>query len=221
MRTLMVLLLFFGALSEVATSQSFKKHRIGESAQEFFSVATMAENKGKTEEYCRGYLSDPNVMKAYDKWIRGKTDIKALRQSLDVTGCWDVRDAIEGKDIKVGARFASEIGQGDATFHASKLALLNFVVPVGTPMEDVVTDVSEELGHVQPNMSVDTMQNSFGATLQRRRAVWQTDNLIVSVMEMKSFASPGGLGIDVAVADPHFLNKKEENRQASRSNTIR
>jgi hypothetical protein len=41
---------------------TFKEHRIGESAQEFFSIARVAEKNGMlSTDYCRSYLNDPKV----------------------------------------------------------------------------------------------------------------------------------------------------------------
>ena len=203
-----------------ASGQTFKQHTIGESTQQFFAVATMPENKGLTSEYCRRYLSDPKVVEAYQRFAKHPTDLRAMDKSIDVTGCWDVRDALEGKDVEVGARFISEIGMGSATFHSKRLVLMDFSLPSGTPIEDVVSDISKELGEVKPIMSIDTVQNGFGATLQRRRAVWNTEKLVISAMEMRSFQH-GDLGISVAVADSGYFKEKESDRQANRPNTIR
>ena len=50
------------------TQPTFKEHRIGESAQEFFSIAKMAEKNGMlSTDYCRSYLNDPKVKKAIEK----------------------------------------------------------------------------------------------------------------------------------------------------------
>lgn len=219
MRVLRILLACLLLYFDAAMGQTFKKHRIGESAQEFSTVATLRASEGNTSEYCRRYLNDPNVMRAYQKIVKNSTDLRALKQSQYVTGCWDVKDALEGKDVSVGALYATEIGQGNATFHAFKLVVMSFTVP-RTSIEDVVTDITAELGHVEPVMSVQTLENGFGATLQERRAVWQTDTLFVSAAEMKSFEY-GSLGIAVEVADKQYLNKKEQERQTNRPNTIR
>lgn len=202
------------------SSQTFKRHKIGETVQEFFSIATVAEKGVPTTQYCKDYLSDPNVLKAYDKAQRNIGDYKVIIQSVDVEGCRKVEKALDGQEVEVGARYASEIGKGgEVTFRDSKLALMTFEVKAGTPLEDVVTDINKELAGVEPTMSVDTKQNGFGASLQQRKAAWSTNSLIVDANEMRDFRY-GDLGILVIVADSAFFKAKEAERQAQRSSTI-
>jgi len=203
-----------------ASSQTFKRHKIGETSQEFFSIATMAEKGVLTTQYCKDYLSDAKVLKAYDKAQRSIGDVKAIIQSVDVKGCRDVEEALNGREVEVGARYANEIGQGQVTFRDSKLALMTFSLKAGTLLEDVVTDINKEIVGVEPTMSVDTKQNGFGATLQQRKATWNANNLIVEAGEMKDFRY-GSMGVLVVVADSGFFKAKEAERQVKRSNTIR
>jgi hypothetical protein len=87
-------------------------------------------------------------------------------------------------------------------------------------MDDVVADITKELGGTEPTLSVETVENGFGATLQKRKAVWHARDLIVSAIEEKDFKYDD-LGIAVAVADANYLSKKEAERQATRSSTIK
>jgi len=103
-----------------------------------------------------------------------------------VTGCWDVRDALTGKDATVGALYATEIGMGEAVFHNSKLVRLVFSIKAAQ-LDDVIAAVTKELGDPSPTMSVETLQNGFGATLQQRKAVWNSESLTVWAAEIRSF----------------------------------
>jgi hypothetical protein len=50
------------------TQPTFKEHRIGETAQQFFSIARVAEkNAMLSTDYCRSYLNDPKVKKTIEK----------------------------------------------------------------------------------------------------------------------------------------------------------
>lgn len=210
---------FLLLFAQSAVSQTFKHHHIGESAQNFFSVATMSENKGNTGQYCRDYLNDAEVNKAYQKAVKNPTDTRAVIKSADVTGCWDVLDALEGKDITVGARYAAEIGTGSVTFHAGKLITMAFTLPADTPFEDVIADIKDELA-AEPLVSAETLQNGFGATVQQQKATWQTPKLIVIATEMKTFVY-GITGISVVVTDKEYLTQTQRAREANRPNTIR
>jgi hypothetical protein len=180
-----------------ATAQTFKQHKIGETAQEFFSIATFSgsDTRARTTEYCAGKVN-----------------------ALDVQGCTEVQDALHGKDTKVGARYAAEIGKGSATFHGSKLVMMLFLVEHAR-FDDVITDITNEIGGTQPVLTADTMQNAFGAKLQARQAVWNSETLRIEAKEAKTFDRD--LGIAVMVADSDYLKHKEAERQDSRPNTIR
>jgi len=208
------------ALIRPATSQTFKQHKIGETAEQFFSIATVAEHKGLTIKYCADYLGDPKVQKAFEKAQRNIYDTKATIQSFDVKGCLEVKKAFDGGDVEIGGRYAAEIGSGMARFHRSRLVLMSFSLSAGTPIQDVITDMSKELGGAEPATSVETMQNAFGATLHARRCKWEVSGLNVLVSEMKSFEF-GDMGVSVLVGDSGYLKEKEAERQASRPNTMR
>ena len=82
------------------TQPTFKEHRVGESAQEFFSIAKMAEKGGTlSKDYCRLYLEDPKVIKAIEKTKRkGWADQSLLVATMDVEGCNKIRVALAGQD---------------------------------------------------------------------------------------------------------------------------
>lgn len=210
-----------------ASSQVFKKHKIGETAEQFFSIAMMGENKTLTAKYCKGYLSDPKASKAYDK-AKISRDAKAQLQAMETNGCRAVQAALEGKDAKVFARYADELGQGgSATFHNSRLVMLILIWPsfaklnlTAPAFEDVVTDLRNELGGAEPTRSVDTKQNAYGATLQELRATWDVNNVYVQAGEMRNFEF-SGIGVQVVIADSEYLKQVEAERQATRPNTIR
>jgi hypothetical protein len=204
-------------ISVAASSQTFKHHKIGETAEQFFSVATMGESNESTTTFCTRYLSDPKVLKAFEKAQRNTLDLRANNESGYVTGCRDVQDALRGKHVEVGGRYALELGRGTVTFHNSKLVIMAFHVN-GT-LEDVITDVTKELGGISPTLSVETLQNGFGATLQQRKALWASNDLTVLASEVRDFQY-GDQGITVVVADREYYRQKEAERQASRPSTI-
>lgn len=214
---LMALLL--GFLCSVASAQVFKGHTIGETAQQFFSIATMAEPKTLTTQYCKDYLANPKVLKAYDKAKAHPDDTRALLQSKDVNGCRDVQSALDGKDVRVDARYATELGRGWAEFHHSRLVILRLTLRAGTPFEDVVADIGKELGGAEPTKTLVTRQAEVGGISQERRANWNANNLQVEADEMKDFEY-GDMGVAVVVAASEYLKEKEATREATRPSTI-
>ncbi len=184
----------------------------------------MAQNGLLTTRYCKDYLSDPKVLKAYDKAQHNIGDIKAITQSSDVEGCKKVEQALDGREVEVGARYASEIGYreigvGQVTFRDSKLVSIVFDLKQGTRLEDVVTDINKELGGVEPTMSIDTKQNGFGATLHQRKATWNANNVKVEASEIRDFRY-GDMGVLVIVTDSAYFKTKEAEHQANRPSTI-
>src|ERR1039457_3640701 len=196
-----------------ASSQTFKRHKIGETAQDFFSIATMAQNGLLTTRFCKAYLSDSKVLKAYDNAQHHIGDIKAITQSSDVEGCRKVEQALNGKEVEIGARYASEIGYREigvaqVVFRNSRLVSMVFNPKEGTPLEDVVIDINKELAGVEPAMSIDTQQNGFGAILHQRKATWNASNVTVEASEMRSFKY-GDMGVLVIVTDSAYFKTKE------------
>jgi hypothetical protein len=219
MKITVILALSLLLACSAASGQTFKRHKLGETAQEFFSIATMAESGGRSARYCKDYLSNPKVLSAYEKAQRNIFDTNAIIRSADVKGCKAVFEALDGKETEVGARYAAEIGKGGVTFRDSKLVSIVFNLSEGTVLEDVVTDISAELGGARPTMSLDTKQNGFGATLQERKATWDVNKMMAVASEMRDFQY-GDMGIVVIVADSEYFKKKEAERQANRPNTI-
>lgn len=201
-----LLALHLGFLCSTASGQVFKGHKIGETAEQFFSIARMAEHSMLTTQYCKD-LTDPKASKSH------------RRPALDVNECMKVRSALEGNDVEIGARYAIELGPGgSATFDKSRLVVL-IVRLEHVSWEDVVTDVGRELGGAEPARSVATEQNAFGGTLQERRANWNVNNLAVQADEVRDFRY-GNLGVLVTVADSESLKEREATRQATRPSTI-
>ncbi len=205
--------LFLNFLCCAASGQVFKGHRIGETTQQFFSIATMTERNLHPPQYCKDYLANPKVLKAYNRAKTHPADARAVLVSADVDGCRDVQAAMDGKDVRVGARYANELGNGWADFHASRLLILSFTLKAGIPFEDVVTDISKDLEGAEPAKTMVTRQSSVGSLLQERRANWNANNLRVEADEMKN--EEGDVGITVTVADNEYLKEKEANRPST------
>jgi len=208
--------LLLGFLCCVVSSQVFKGHKIGETAEQFFSIARMAEHNTPTTQYCKDYLANPKVLRAYDRAKTHPGDTRALALSIDVDGCRDVQSALGGKGIKVDARYAAELGGGWAEFNNARLVRFKFSLKAGIPFEDVVTDIGKELGGAEPTTSLITRQVVGGGILQERRAVWNVDHLHVQADEVKDYEF-GGMEVAVTVAESEYLKEKE----ATRPSTIR
>jgi hypothetical protein len=206
-------LMFLEAVCCAASGQTFRGHKIGETAQQFFSVATMTEKNKLTTQYCKEYLANAKVLKAYDRAKARPAAVRAGLLAVDVDGCRDVQAALDGKDVRVGARYANELGSGWAEFHKSQLLILNFTLKPSTPFEDVETDIDQELGGAEPSKSVITRQSSVASILQERRANWNANNLHVEANEMKD--EEGDVGIAVTVADSEYLKQKQANRPST------
>jgi hypothetical protein len=100
----------------------FDGHTLGETAETFFSTATMTDVKTATREYCKTLLNDPEALPRYEE-TKTATDKKDFLFS-DVPGCRAVMAALQGERTQVGARFASELSKGRAQFDAGKLVSL-------------------------------------------------------------------------------------------------
>jgi hypothetical protein len=188
------------------TQPTFKEHRVGESAQEFFSIAKMAEKGGMlSTDYCRSYLEDPKVMKAIEKTKRkGWADQSLLIATMDVEGCNKIRAALAGKDTEIDLRFASEFGTGVAQFVTGHLGSVNFVVKV--PFNDVVEDMTSKMKSA-PQLSVETLQNEVGAIVKQRRAAWKLPNTVVKVIELHSLDG-SSIETGVSVSDLELMKRR-------------
>jgi len=216
-RVLTLLAIFLGTAALLQAQQpntehsqnsqpTFKNHRIGESAQQFFSIAKMAEKDGTlSSEYCRLYLDDPKVKKAIEKDKR-KTgeDATVSVTTMDVKGCNTIRAALSGQDVEIELRYAAEFGRGSARFVDGRLASVNFVVKV--PFDHVVEDMTGKL-NAPPQLTVDTIQNAVGAIVNERKAIWTLPNMRVRLTEMQSLEGDS-VGTLVSLADPEMMKHR-------------
>ncbi len=182
------------------TQPTFKEHRIGESAQEFFSIARVAEKNGMlSTDYCRAYLNDPKVKRGIEKAKkRGADDPSSLVATVITDGCNNIQAALAGQDVEVDVRFAAEFGSGRVRFVAGRLASARFVVKA--PFNDVVEDMTAKL-NANPLLDAETLQNGIGAIVKQRRAMWTLPNFLVKVSELQSLGGDD-IGTEVSVSDP-------------------
>ena len=182
------------------TQPTFKEHRIGESAQEFFSIARVAEKNGLlSTDYCRSYLNDPRVKKAIEKAKKKSADDpSSVVATIIVEGCNNIQAALAGQDVEVDVRFAAEFGSGRVRFVAGHLASVKFVAKA--PFNDVVEDMTAKL-NANPQRDTETLQNGVGAIVKQRRAMWTHPNFLVRVSELQSLAGDD-IGTEVSVSDP-------------------
>jgi len=188
------------------TQPTFKAHRLGESAQEFFSIAKMEGNEGMlSTEYCRQYFNDPRVKKAIEKAKRRSGEGQPLPAALmNLEGCNRIQAALAGGNVDIELRFAAEFDSGSARFVAGRLASLDFIV---NPLfNDVVEDMTAKL-EAKPQIGVETIQNSVGAIVKRRNASWTLPNTVVRVTELHSLEG-GDIGTTVSVSDPEILKHR-------------
>ena len=179
---------------------TFKQHRIGESAQEFFAIAKMAERNGMlSTDYCRSYLNEPKVQKAIEKAKRkGLNDPSLLLATMDVEGCNTIQAALAGKNVEIDARFAAEFGSGRVVFVAGHLVSVSFIAKA--PFHDVVEDMTAKL-NANPQLDVAVLQNAIAAIQRQHRAMWTLPNALVKVSELQSLDG-SAIGTEVSVSDP-------------------
>lgn len=182
------------------TQPTFMEHRIGESAQEFFSIARVGEKGGMhSTDYCRSYLNDPKVKKLIEKAKKKSDDDPlSLLVAMNVEGCNNVWAALAGRDVEVDGRFAAEFGSGRVWFIAGHLASVRFVVKA--PFDDVVEDMNAKL-NASPQLDTATIQNPVGAIVKERRAVWTLPNFLVKLTQLQSLEGEV-IGTKVSVSDP-------------------
>jgi hypothetical protein len=185
---------------------TFKEHRIGETAKEFFSIARVAEkNEMLSTDYCRPYLNDPKVKKAIEKARKKSADEpSSLVATMIADGCSNIQAALAGQDVEIDVRFAAEFGSGSAKFVAGHLVSVNFVVQA--PFNDVVEDMTAKL-NAKPQLSVDTFQNAIGAILEQRRGMWTLPNIFVRVSELQSLEG-SHIGTEVSLSDPAIMKHR-------------
>lgn len=204
MKHLIVLaLILFGS---TLFAQQFKGHAIGETAQQFFSTATVAESHQPTVEYCTTLLNNPKAMKKH----------LGLAMPVETQGCQEVMAALQGRDAEVGNRFAFALGPGTTRFHAGKLIYMKFIMD--SPYIDVVADMTKKLNS-SPEQTYVTYQNGFGATLQRRKAAWVSGNLMAGVEESPSVPYKGE-AVLVTIFDSKWADEAWQRREANRPSTL-
>jgi len=188
------------------TQPTFKEHRIGESAQEFFSIAKVAEKNGMlSTDYCRSYFNDPKVKKTIEKAKKKSgDDPSSLVATIIEEGCNNIRAALAGQDVEVDVRFAAEFGSGRVRFVAGHLASVRFVA--NAPFNDVVEDMTAKL-NANPQLVVDTLQNGVGAIVNQRRAMWTLPNFLVKVSELQSLEGDS-IGTEVLLSDPAMIKHR-------------
>lgn len=186
---------------------TFKQHRIGESAQEFFSIAKIADKNGiLSADYCRSFLEQPKVKKAIEKaHKKGWDDTPSLFEvGVDVEGCNQIQAALAGKEVELDARFASELGSGSVRFVAGQLASMRFVVKA--PFDDVVEDMASKL-RSKPRLEIATVQNGIAAIQKQRRAVWTFPNLLARIAELQSLRGDD-IGTEVLVSSSAIIERR-------------
>jgi hypothetical protein len=188
------------------TQPTFKEHRIGESAQEFFSIARVAGKNGMlSTDYCRSYFNDPKVKKAIEKARKkGRDDPSSLVSTMIAEGCNSIRAALAGQDVEVNVLFAAEFGSGSVQFVAGRLASVSFVVKA--PFNEVVEDMNAKL-NAKPQLDVHTFQNTVAAMVKQRRAMWTLPNTLVKLSELQSLEGDN-IGTEVSVSDPEIMKHR-------------
>jgi hypothetical protein len=178
--SVIVLVAFLTTIAVTVRGQTpqFKGHAIGESAEQFFSTATVAESRQPTLQYCTSLLSNPQAMKKH----------LGLAMPSEMDGCREVMASLQGKDAEVGNRYASALGVGTTRFHSGKLIYMQF--DIEAPYSDVVADMTSKLKS-SPEQTYVTYQNGFGASFQRRKAAWASGNLIAGIEESPCFVQSG------------------------------
>jgi len=188
------------------TQPTFKEHRIGESAQAFFSIAKMSEKSGMlSTDYCRLYLNDPKVKKAIEKAKKkGGDDPSSLAATMIEEGCSNIKAALAGQDVELDVRFAGEFGSGRVWFVAGHLASVKFVVKA--PFNDVVEDMTAKLS-ANPQLDTETLQNGVGAIVKQRRAIWTLPSFLVKISSLQSLEGDD-IGTEVSVSDPAMMKHR-------------
>jgi len=189
---------------------TFKEHRIGETAQEFFAIAkVVAKNGMLSTEYCRVYSNDSKVKKAIDKVSKKSADMddpspSSSLAAMTAEGCKNIQAALAGQDVVVDVLFAAEFGSGSVQFVAGRLASERFVVKA--PFNEVVEDMNAKL-NAKPQLDVRTVQNSVAAMVKHRSAMWTLPNTLVKVSELQSLEGDN-IGTEVSVSDPEIMKHR-------------
>jgi S1-C subfamily serine protease len=136
----------------------FKRHRLGESAEQFFSIATTS-NGTLTVDLCATILRERNPVPA--------TQSEA---------CGAMTEALLGINAKLLGNFANESGAATVTFVKGRLARMTF--RLDEPIEVVVADMSSKLG--AGPIATETAPNTGG-----RMAAWRAKGVFAIAGELK------------------------------------
>jgi len=152
-----LLLAPFGLLGQSPPSDlNFGGHALGEPAAVFFSEAKAPDSKQLAKDYCKSLLDDANtrekVRQYEDIQKNGGVLEKKNFSVLDVENCKQVMAALEGKEARVGARLASEIGKGTALFASGRLSALDLTMD--SAYAEVVSDMERRFGFPGQNETV-------------------------------------------------------------------
>ena len=187
------------------THPTLKEHQIGETSQEFFLVTKMAEKNGMLlSDYCHAYLNDQKVKKTIEKAKKGGNDPASFVATLMWEDCNNIQAALVGQNVEVDLRFAAGFGSGSVQFVAGRLASMSFVVKA--PFNEVVEDMTSKL-NAKPLLDILTFQNSVGAIVKQRRAIWKLPNTFVKVAESHSLEDDI-IGTEVSVSDPEMMKHR-------------
>jgi hypothetical protein len=187
------------------TQPTFREHRIGESAQEFFSIASVAERNGMlSTDYCRSYRNDPKMKQAIEKASKKSAGDPSSLAAKTAEGCSSIQAALAGQDVEVDALFAAEFVSGQVRFVAGHLASATFIVKA--PFNDVVEDMTAKL-NATPRLDAETFQNSVAAIVKQRRAVWTLPKTLVKLSELRSLEG-SDIGTEVSVSDPEMTKRR-------------
>lgn len=198
---------------------TFKGHRIGETAQQFYSIAKVAEgNQPLALDYCRAFLSNATVIQAEEKAKKDAAFAEKLDSTTDDGACHRVLAALDGKDVRIGNRFAYEFGEegGFVVFHSGRLVVVEFGSK--SSYDDVVADMTKKLGPVGAQ-SQDVYENAFGAKLKGRNVGWSVAGLNAAVIEQRSFQGGDG-NVNILVQDSAFAAQTTKQREATRPNSL-
>ena len=179
---LLFLLSAANLLGQQSLDLTFHGHALGETAEAFFSSATMAESKAGTKEYCASLLNDSQKTDKYKsfKHSLGNQSVTVLNKQdfvvFDVDGCKHVEAALAGENTNVGARFASELGKGGALFASGKLVGFNLISSAS---------YSEEIASMEKRFGFQGQKYNVARPgwpdLQEMR--WEADGVIASIFE--------------------------------------
>ena len=154
--SLLVFFVAIGSFAQPSPDLRFNGHSLGESAETFFSTATMSESNALTKDYCKTLLGDPDAIKKYEAAkiaISGNGDYESSKAAWkendsilsSVGGCRQVVAALRGEFASIRGRCASSFGKGDVlSFMAGRLVGFNLFVD--SSFADVIAEMEKRFG---------------------------------------------------------------------------